>query len=224
MSADASVPLDPASAGPSTTALATTAPPTTLGPTTAGPAAAGPTAPGPPAPGAMPSASGPVARPFAPTPTAAPAPAAGPPASPGPTAAPATSAPPPACRADGRGCAPNQPMTVQATLSPAHPAAGDTVTFTVTASDPDAPIDAGGCGRHHAFGDERTGTTCSPSCAAPDPSTTFQPTPGRVEETFTHVYSAPGTYTAVFDYHSGGECSGNPYASSGEAKLSVIVS
>ncbi|GAC1517625.1 MAG: hypothetical protein NVS1B12_04360 [Acidimicrobiales bacterium] len=182
------------------------------------------------APAAVPPTTAPAA---APTPAVRPAavpPAAGPPgapptvAPPAPTSAPTTAAVPPACRADGSGCAPNQPMTVRATASPAYPAAGDTVTFSVTAADPDAPIDAGGCGRHHVFGDERSGTTCAPSCAAPDPSATFQPTPGRVDETFTHVYAAPGTYTAVFDYHSGGECSGDPYASSGEARVIVIVS
>jgi len=109
-------------------------------------------------------------------------------------------------------------------MSPAHPVAGQTVTFSVSASDPDAPIDPGGCGTHHAFGDERYGTTCSPSCAAPDPSATYQPVAGRLDETFTHAYVAPGTYTAVFDYHSGGECTGNPYSSSGEARISVTVS
>lgn len=115
-------------------------------------------------------------------------------------------------------------MAVTVTASPAHPAVGETVTFSVTASDPDAAIDPGGCGRHHAFGDEHSGTTCAPSCASPDPATTFQPVPGRVQETFTHAYAAAGTFTAVFDYHSGGECTGDPYASSGEATITVTVS
>ncbi|MHB8665032.1 MAG: hypothetical protein ACYDH6_20330 [Acidimicrobiales bacterium] len=97
------------------------------------------------------------------------------------------------------------------------------MTFTVTATDPDAKIDSASCGRWHMFGDEHSGSRCATSCAAPDPTTVYEPMPGREQDAFTHTYAAPGTYTATFAYHSGGDCSGNPYGDEGQGTATITV-
>lgn len=132
------------------------------------------------------------------------------------------------CSGSAQGVAPgedNQPMTIEVCITPDPAVAGEPVTFEVTYSDPDAPIDDNGCGvSEPAF--EGGGTaTCAVSCAAPpaSPTTVPAPEPGRLTTTYTHVYEKPGVYEVTFSARSGHDCEPNPYASTGEASVQVTV-
>jgi hypothetical protein len=141
-----------------------------------------------------------------------------------PSAAPATAASRrPSCHPNGLGCAANRPLTVTVSTNSSAIRVGKPVTFEVTATDPDAKIDTVSCGRWHVFGDERSGSRCSASCIAPDPATVYEPTAGREQDSFTHTYLAPGSYRATFAYHSGQDCSGNPYADDGQGGITITV-
>lgn len=123
---------------------------------------------------------------------------------------------------DQSGCGPNAPMTVTVVVDPVDPHPGQLVTFTETATDPDAIIVPTTCDTQDNYGDAPW-AGCSYSCLAPDPSTAYQPTPGHLQLTFTHVYATAGTYKASFHLVSGEGCSGTPYASGGTAEVTVTV-
>jgi hypothetical protein len=111
---------------------------------------------------------------------------------------------------------PNQPLALEVCASPSNPKPGETVTFTLKASDPDAAIDADGCQQPRAaYGDEQDGAVSCLSLCQKDNPTPESTTLGR---TFTHAYAKPGTYTATFTADS---CA--PKASHGEVKLQINV-
>jgi hypothetical protein len=138
------------------------------------------------------------------------------PSSTAPSTAPITTAPPSSttttlvCRnGTNPACGPmsydppimNQPATLAATAAPATPTAGETVTFTVHASDPDSFIDPGGFCGQISFGEGNT-TACTVACAPTGPQygpwAPPPPKPGDATFTFTHTYPRAGTYTASF--------------------------
>jgi hypothetical protein len=110
----------------------------------------------------------------------------------------------------------NQPLTIEVCASPSHPKVGETVTFSLKASDPDAAMDADGCQQPTAgFGDEADQSVrCMSICSRES----FPPEATAVGRTFTHAYAKPGTYTATFTADS---CA--PKASHGEATLQIVV-
>ena len=111
---------------------------------------------------------------------------------------------------------PNQPLAIEVCASPSNPTVGETVTFRLKASDPDAAIDAEGCQQPRAtFGDEQEGSaSCLALCQKENPS----PEATTLGRTFTHAYAKPGTYTAVLTADS---CA--PKASHGEVRLQITV-
>jgi hypothetical protein len=123
----------------------------------------------------------------------------------------------------------NAPISVGITFSPAHPVAGQTVTFTVHAVDPDAtPVTD--CGADYAGGGGGCAHTmeCAINTGAWDP-----PPRQRGEATFSHQHAfAKGTYTVTFFVESAGgsknngQCGSqpNPYASDGQGSTTVVVS
>ena len=125
--------------------------------------------------------------------------------------------------ADKSTCLADQKMTVNVQISPAHPAAGQDVTFTVTAVDPDAVVIDDHCYTSHVFGDEKGVTGCVMDCSAPDPSMVYVPAPGQLTQQFTHAYAKPGSYTAHFTYVSGIPCSENPYGDTTTGTVTVTV-
>jgi len=122
---------------------------------------------------------------------------------------------------------PNQPLTGQVTAAPASPSAGQTVTFHITASDPDAsPVVV--CGTF--FGDGAD-IVCDPGPKV-NPGTCpkqYGPwTPparqqGALDTTVQHTYQKAGTYEASFQVNSAQEACNNPYASSTVVKVTVVV-
>ena len=122
---------------------------------------------------------------------------------------------------------PNQPLTSQVTAAPASPSAGQTVTFHITASDPDAsPVVV--CGTF--FGDGAD-IVCDPGPKV-NPGTCpkqYGPwTPparqqGALDTTVRHTYQKAGTYDASFQVNSAQEACNNPYASSTVVKVTVVV-
>jgi len=123
---------------------------------------------------------------------------------------------------------PNQPLAVDATYSPSSPKAGDTVTFTVIASDADARP-ATPCRVEYDYGDgtREDPVVCStPACLAMYGPWTPEPKPGRVERTYDHVYQQPGTYTVTFSYSSAAYCADtiDPYRSDGSRSVTVTIS
>lgn len=110
----------------------------------------------------------------------------------------------------------NEPMKLEVCARPSRAAVGETVTFTMTASDPDAAIDTNGCQQPLAdYGDEGEGTVqCMSLCRRDD----FPPAATTLTKTFTHAYAKPGTYTARF---SVGSCA--PKASQASVELQVTV-
>jgi hypothetical protein len=111
---------------------------------------------------------------------------------------------------------PNQPVSIEVCASPSNPKAGETVTFHLKASDPDAAMDAEGCQQPRAaYGDETEGSvSCLALCQKENPT----PEPTTIGRTFTHAYAKPGTYTATFTADS---CA--PKASHGEVQLQITV-
>ena len=117
---------------------------------------------------------------------------------------------------------PNRALTVDASVSPSTPRAGDTVTFRVTVDDPDGDqllsrelgtVDYGD-------GTPVTGVSGHRDCLQLyGPHTPPDPVPVHEEITFQHVYATPGTYTATFTYRSLGDCARGP----SEGARSVIV-
>jgi hypothetical protein len=110
----------------------------------------------------------------------------------------------------------NQPLSLEVCASPINPKPGETVTFSLKASDPDAAIDADGCQQPTAgFGDQADQSVHCMSICSRD---TFPPEASTLGRTFTHAYAKPGTYTATFTADS---CA--PKASHGEVQVQITV-
>ena len=111
---------------------------------------------------------------------------------------------------------PNQPVSIEVCASPSNPKVGETVTFHLKASDPDAAMDAEGCQQPRAaYGDETEGAvSCLALCHKENPT----PESTTIGRTFTHAYAKPGTYTATFTVDS---CA--PKSSHGEVQLQISV-
>jgi hypothetical protein len=113
----------------------------------------------------------------------------------------------------------NEPMTVEVVkVEPTTPHVGDTVTFTVRATDPDSFISPGPgfCGRS-AFGDGPAGD-CGPSCAIRPPGTPTPPRPSDQTFELTHVYELAGDYEVSITVRAD-QCGPRP----SEATASIIV-
>jgi hypothetical protein len=111
---------------------------------------------------------------------------------------------------------PNQPMAVEVCASPSNPRVGETVTFSLKASDPDAAIDTDGCSQPRAaYGDEQDkSVSCMSICQKDNPS----PESTTLAKRFTHAYAKPGPYKAVFTV---GSCA--PKASTGTVAVEITV-
>jgi hypothetical protein len=114
----------------------------------------------------------------------------------------------------------NDALTLEVCLDDRTPDAGQAVTATITATDPDAELD-GPCAALVAW-------EGSEACGGPDGAPgTRQPTPaevpGRVATTRTHTYAAPGSFSVVASSTSGPCCVGHPYASTASNTFLVEV-
>ena len=120
----------------------------------------------------------------------------------------------------------NAPMSVSIEPSSSDVHVGDTVTFHVSADDPDGRIDSPtGCGYAVGFGDGSGGGGCAhtPSCSARyGPWSPPPPAGGSTSGSFSHVYDAPGRYTFDIRLNLNGSCY-DPYRSQGSATVSVEV-
>ena len=119
----------------------------------------------------------------------------------------------------------NQPMTATLTISPAHPAVGEKVTFTIHGHDPDA---AQGWINEWTYGDGPTVIVDAlrPTCDHPDGWTPAPGGPHDWDVTQTWTYHGAGTFHASFNVLSAtpgvGGCP-DPYASSAVAAGDVTV-
>jgi hypothetical protein len=125
----------------------------------------------------------------------------------------------------------DQPLRVGLTASPAHPAAGQTVTFHLVLDDADGPI---GCLQRISDGV----TTTVNDCGTPAPCDRYgawpppQPAPAHKQQDIPITYTHAGTYTfavSVQPYtpscvdartHRGDQ----PYSSAGSGSLTITVS
>jgi hypothetical protein len=109
-------------------------------------------------------------------------------------------------------------------VDPATPRPGDTVTFTLHATDPDSFIPSGGFCGGEAFGDGAS-SGCGPSCAGAGPQ--FGPwdppaaRPGDATFAVSHTYTQAGSYTADFSV-TADQC--GPRPSDASASIPVQVS
>jgi hypothetical protein len=124
------------------------------------------------------------------------------------TAAPTTAAPPRTTTTPPTTATPGDDVLhVTVAATPAHATVGQVVTFTAVATDAAAPIDTAGCWTSHAFGDETMGSSCVDDCGPPIGHVPVPPSATTRKLVFTHAYSRPGHYSAVFRFHAGG-CDG----------------
>lgn len=124
---------------------------------------------------------------------------------------------------------PNRPMSVEVTTSPSAPRAGDTVTFSVVVTDPDAQIQHP-CDVFVSFG---AGDDAPPACASSrfceEGYGAWSPPerkPDRREDSYTHVYEEAGTYLATFQYVSWSAstvCEPDPYSSNARGQIEITV-
>jgi inhibitor of cysteine peptidase len=131
---------------------------------------------------------------------------------------------------------PNRPMRVDVQVAPSHPRPGDVVTFTVVASDADAPGQGIGLVSQD-FGDgHKQALVIDPGpCDWFGPWTPPAPQAGQRIATYTHTYPSAGSFVARFTANSGSPdgspvCqdptsgrSGDPFASHGEGAIGVTV-
>jgi hypothetical protein len=114
----------------------------------------------------------------------------------------------------------DSPLRIDAEINPATVAAGEEVTYTVTAKDGDATI----VGIVARFGD---GTDKGPTliaCAAPHrygPWTPPARQAGKKTVTFRHVYAKAGSYKASFTARSG--ACGSPYGGTLTLPVDMVV-
>lgn len=120
----------------------------------------------------------------------------------------------------------NQPLTLEV-CGPVSAKVGQSVTFTVVATDPDAPVFEDQCfggDPEVDFGDGGPQARCTVACDAPIRDRKTAPEAGALKKALTHMYSKAGTYTATFTYRSGSACDrDNPYASTGSVSMTVTV-
>ena len=97
----------------------------------------------------------------------------------------------------------DDPITVKVTFSPSEPKAGDTVTFSLTATDPDSEAVLVGTYR---FGRGQSAVVVDDApdrCArAYGPWDPPQPKAGSADEELRHTYRDAGTYEAEFSFYS----------------------
>lgn len=128
----------------------------------------------------------------------------------------------------------NQPLALELRWSPARPAVGQTVTFVLTASDPDAPVEGGLASISFGDGPAIQADPGPGECKRYGLWTLPTPRPGRWEHVYTHAYQRAGTYQAVFGQSSGTPdlpgCVdqqrglGDPWASTASVRASITVS
>ena len=120
--------------------------------------------------------------------------------------------------------APAGDWTVSIQYSPAQPAVGDLVTFTVTISDPNTSVYT--CG-HVSFGaggpDENCDTQSAPCQTRYGPWDPPAEHPDSVTTGYTYRYDKPGTYTFSVAYPVGNSCY-DPYRTQAGASQSLTVS
>jgi hypothetical protein len=186
------------------------------------------------------------------SPAAAPAPTAAPSATPAPTSAPqGTPSAPPGCRnSTAASCGTfrfdprpvDDQVDVDVTISPSSPKAGDTVTFTLRATDPDSPFVFRGTYEFTQHGPGKVAREDVGSC--PRAYGPWDPPVGKrgsLQTTLRHTYREAGTFEATFTFFSSsyrssdhpwpdrppgdddGHCI-DPYGSSGKRDVIVRVS
>ena len=121
----------------------------------------------------------------------------------------------------------NQAMTVQVTPSTSSPKVGESVTFTVVVSDPDARIDRE-CNSLIVYGDGQgpPGCATTASCVARFGAwTPPERRADRYEVTFTHTYATAGDVTASFTFKSSSGICGpdDPYGSTATGQVVLQV-
>lgn len=131
---------------------------------------------------------------------------------------------------------PNRPMRVDVEVAPSNPRPGDVVTFTVVASDPDAPgLGTGLASQDFGDGHKQALVVDPGPCDWFGPWTPPLPQTGQRITTYAHTYPSAGTFVARFTTNSGSPdggplCqdqtshrAGDPFASHGEGVVSVTV-
>lgn len=125
----------------------------------------------------------------------------------------------------------DNPMTVQVTIEPAAPVAGQPMVFHLTLTDPDG---VSYDGTNFNFGNSGIGGSTPEPCAKFGPWDPPARDPASATQTLnvTHTYFEAGTYTATFAFDAGPfDCvdsvtgrGDRPYASSATGTLTVTVS
>ena len=117
---------------------------------------------------------------------------------------------------------PNQPLTVQVTVTPQAPKAGETVTFRVVVDDPDGnALQAYDGTVDYGDGTPFYGVGGHVECAGFFGPWDSTPVPVHQELAFKHVYANAGTYTATFRFATLGNCAYGP--SQATATATVVV-
>jgi hypothetical protein len=125
---------------------------------------------------------------------------------------------------------PDLPLHIGISASPAHPTAGQTVTFHIVMDDPDGPI---GCVQRVSDGQ----TSSVNDCGLPLPCDRFgawpppPPAPGHAEQDVTATYRRPGQYTFTISVvPNSSSCTDSrthrgeqPYVSAGSGSLTVTI-
>ncbi|MBI4728320.1 MAG: hypothetical protein HY775_02275 [Acidobacteria bacterium] len=121
----------------------------------------------------------------------------------------------------------DQPITIEVSVSPREPRAGELVSFHVHAQDPDdGPVTAS-----IDYGDGRSAGLGGPiSCPAPIPRSADAPPPspgppGETTVVFRRGYRAPGVYEVVIGASSVSPCGGedDPFASRAEETVRLTI-
>jgi hypothetical protein len=111
----------------------------------------------------------------------------------------------------------NKPLQLSVCTTPTNPQAGEEVTFDLTLSDEDAPIED--C-VDVSFGDGEGGNSCPITDCATTPAD-VKPEPGKAAKQLRHTYSKAGTYEVTFTGHSG-TCNAT-YGSQGSSSVTITV-
>ena len=116
----------------------------------------------------------------------------------------------------------NDPIPAQVCTDKASYKAGETVHFTITASDPDRQFqnDCASDGVSAEYGDDSGGDVHCAMCTNSVPDG-----PGKIERTRDHTYAKPGKYAVKFTIHSGASCgNSDPRDSTATLTLGIAVS
>lgn len=127
----------------------------------------------------------------------------------------------------------NQPLSIAVSVSPALPKAGELVTVTVVAADPDAVVTTNGGSYFFADPHSQEAQIGFPAMVDAGVArygqwTPPSPQPGGIELSFAHTFSQAGTFDFTFAALSGdegdpGNVERNPYASRGSTKVPITV-